>query len=92
MLACRRGHLQTAKVLLENGANVDKAKEVRRKLSRHCCVRLYTCMIFMQDSVGPLHIVCFEGYNEVVNYLTRMKVDTDVADCVSQLETIYLGE
>ena len=30
MLACRKGHLETVKVLLENGANVDKAKEVAK--------------------------------------------------------------
>ena len=29
MLACRKGHLETVKVLLEKGADVDKAKEVR---------------------------------------------------------------
>ena len=31
MLACRGGHLETAEVLLENGADMDKPKEVRYK-------------------------------------------------------------
>lgn len=50
MYACRRGHLETAKVLLENGANVDKPKEVRKRMQRCPTSRLYVLVIAGQCS------------------------------------------
>jgi ankyrin repeat protein len=80
MLACRRGHLETAKVLLEHGANVDKAKEVRQHVAD--IATIYLMLLQLQDSVGPLHIASYEGYHEVVKYLTHRKVYTDATDHV----------
>lgn len=40
----------------------------------------------LQDGIGPLHIACFEGYSEVVNFLCRKRIaaNIDVADDVRQ--------
>lgn len=36
-----------------------------------------------QDMISALHIASYEGYGEVVKYLTQMKADVDAEDCVS---------
>ena len=43
---------------------------------------IYTHM-YVQDMISALHIASYEGYNEVVKYLTHMKADVNAEDCVS---------
>lgn len=48
------------------------------------------CMldVSLQDLVNSLHIASYEGFNEMVRYLTSMKANANVADCVRNLSLL----
>ena len=87
IVTCEEGHVEVARILIQNGAAVNYQEKVNCDMSMHCFRRLdtITCHLYklsLQDGSAPLHYASAYGHPSLVELLIECGAHLDIRNKV----------